>query len=75
MALPGPGFGVGIVWRVRGEEVEVRMRARWVSGRVSGAIVLLGLMFEEGLKGWVMLGVCGGRGFQLGMGETEGVRL
>ena len=48
MALPGPGFGVGTVWRVRGEEVEVRMRARWVSGRVSEAIVLLGLVFEEG---------------------------
>ena len=75
MALPGPGFGVGIVWRVRGEEVEVRMRARWVSGRVSEAIALLGLRFFEGLKGWVMLGVCGGWGFSVGMGGTEGVKL
>ena len=59
MALPGPGFGVGTVWRVRGEEVEVRIRARWVSGRVSGAIVLLGLVFEEGFEGWFMLGIRG----------------
>ena len=75
MALPGPGFGVGTVWWGSGEEVAVRMRARWVSGRASWAIVLLGLVFEEGFEGWVMLGVCGGRGFQLGMGETEGARL
>ena len=74
MALPGPGFDVGTVWRVRGEEMEVRTRARWVSGRVSGAIVLLGLMFEEGLERWVMLGVCGGWGSQLGLEETERVR-
>lgn len=40
MALPGPGFGVGTVWRVRGVEVEVRMRARWVSGRGSGAMLV-----------------------------------
>lgn len=59
MALPGPGFGVGTVWRLRGEEVDVRMRARWISGRVSGAIVSLGLMLEEEFEGWVMLGVCG----------------
>lgn len=38
-ALPGPGFGVGIVWTVGGEEVEVRMRARWVSGRVLWAMM------------------------------------
>lgn len=38
-ALPGPGFGVGIVWTVGGEEVKVRMRARWVSGRVLWAMM------------------------------------
>ena len=70
MALPGPGFGVGTVWRVRGEEVEVRMRARWVSGRVSGAMVLLGLILEDWFEGWIMLGVGGGWGFQLERGET-----
>lgn len=33
MALPGPGVGVGSVWMVGGEDVEVRTRARWVGGR------------------------------------------
>ena len=72
MALPGPGFGVGTVWRVRGEEVEVRMRARWVSGRLSGAIAWLGLMFGEGLEGWLMLGICGGWCFSWGCERQKG---
>ena len=32
MALPGVGEGVGVCWMVGGEEVEGRMRARWVGG-------------------------------------------
>ncbi len=41
MALPGVGVGVGRVWTVRGEVVEVTTRARWVWGRVEDIFVLV----------------------------------
>jgi hypothetical protein len=33
MTLPGPGWGVGIVFTSGGVEVDVRTRALWVLGR------------------------------------------
>lgn len=58
MALPGLGFGVGTVWTVGGEELEVTMRARWVFGRVWWAIVCL----DWCLEGWRDGSVLGGDG-------------
>ena len=67
-ALPGPGFGVGIVWTVGGEEVEVRMRARWVSGRVSWAMLACLDCCFGGVQGCCSAWRCGFEG-------TEGARL
>lgn len=54
-ALPGPGVGVGIVWTVGGVEVEVRMRAWWVEGRVSWAMMFAWIAVWVGWGGSRML--------------------
>ena len=62
-ALPGPGLGVGSVWTVGGEEVEVKTRARWVWGRGWSAMGAWSGACGGGM-GVVMLGSLVIRGFE-----------